>query len=379
MALVLTEEQTMLRDSARSFMVNNGPVAQLRKLRDSRDADGFSRPLWSQFAEMGFTGVLVAEAHGGLGLGHVEAGVVMEEIGRNLTASPFLASGIVAAMALAHGGSEAQRAAFLPALAAGERVMTLAVDEHSKHQPQNIATSAVRSSNGFVLRGSKTFVVDGHVADTFIVAARTSGETNSQSGITLFLVNRDAAGVAVERVVAVDAHNMARLELTDVAVAADAVIGGVDTGWATLQAALDGGRVATSAELLGIAEETFARTIAYLKERKQFDRVIGEFQGLQHRAAMLYCDIELTRSIVIKAQQSLDANADNAHALVAIAKAHAGKTATRAVQEGVQMHGGMGMTDEFEMGFFMKRARVLQELFGDSNYHMNQYALIKKY
>ena len=379
MALVLTEEQTMLRDSARGFMVDSAPVSQLRKLRDTQDADGFSRATWQRFGDMGFTGVLVPEANGGTGLGYVEAGIVMEEIGRNLSASPFLASGVVAVTALRHGGSEALQAALLPAIASGERVLTLAVDERTKHAPQHITLQATKSADGWHLNGAKNLVLNGHVAHQLIVVARTSGSAHDQAGITLFLVDCTSPGIVIENVRGVDSQSTARITFNNVEVATDSVLGAIDHGWPTLQAALNAGRVAAASEMLGIAEEVLARTLLYLKARKQFDRVIGEFQALQHRAAMLYCDIELSRSAVLKALQGLDANTENATILASVAKAHAGKTVTRAVQEGVQLHGGMGMTDEFEIGFFMKRARVLQELFGDSNFHMNQLALLKQY
>jgi alkylation response protein AidB-like acyl-CoA dehydrogenase len=373
MALILTEEQTMLRDSARSFLADNAPVLQLRSLRDRRDETGFSRALWTQFAEMGFTGVLVPEAHGGLGLGLVEAAVVMEEIGRHLSVSPFLASSVVAVTAIGHAGTAAQQAEWLPAIASGECIATLAVDEHGKHCPQGIALKATKSGDGYRLDGHKTFVLDGQAADLLIVAARTGG------GISLFTVRRDTPGLTIESVVAVDAHRTARLTFNGVTVPARAVLGALDGGAAALEIALDAGRAAAAAELVGIAGETFDRTIAYLKERRQFDKVIGEFQGLQHRAAMLYCDIELARSAVAKALESLDADPVKAATAVSVAKARAGKSATLAVQEGVQMHGGMGMTDQFEIGFFMKRARVLQELFGDTNFHADRMARARGY
>ena len=377
MALVLNEEQGMLRDSVRTFLADNAPVSQLRQLRDTQDATGFSRPLWQRFAEMGFTGILVPEAHGGLGLGHVEAGVVMEEIGRHLCASPFLASGIVAVTAIRAGGTEAQQAGLLPLLASGERIATLAVDEHSKHRPQHIALQASKSGDGWVLDGSKTFVLDGHVADLLIVAARTSGAADDAQGITLFLVPRTTPGVEVERVAMVDSHNAARIVLRKVAVSGSDVLGTVDHGGEALGAALDAGRAAAAAELLGLSDEVFARTIAYLKERKQFDRLIGEFQGLQHRAAALYVDIELARAAIMRAVERLDAKSATAtetSVSASVAKARAGRSATLAVQEGVQMHGGMGMTDAFDMGLFMKRARVLQELYGDANFHADRLA-----
>ncbi|HUL67449.1 MAG TPA: acyl-CoA dehydrogenase [Burkholderiaceae bacterium] len=374
MAFVLTEEQTLLRDSARSFLSEKAPVAQLRQLRDRRDPDGFSRALWKSFAEMGFTGMLVPEAHDGLGLGHTEVGLVMQEIGRNLTASPFLASSVVAVTAIGHGADQAQQAKLLPRLARGERIATLAVDEQSKHHPELIESRAKRVGAGWELTGQKTFVIDGHVADFLIVVARGDG-----AGLAMFVVRRDAPGVEVERVQMVDAHNAARVRFDNVKLGADAHLAGATDASAALQAALDAGRAAASAEMLGLADEVFTRTVAYMKERKQFDRRIGEFQGLQHRAAMLYCDIELARAAVAHASSRLDAGADDAWTAVAIAKARAGASVTRAVQEGVQMHGGMGMTDELDMGLFMKRARVLQELFGDSAFHANRLAVSKSY
>lgn len=375
MPLVLTDEQAMLRDSARDFLAEQSPITALRHLRDSADADGFSRALWAQFAEMGFTGVLVPESHGGLGLGHVEAGVVMEQIGHQLCASPLLASGIVALTALKAGGSAAQQDSWLRRIGSGEVIATLAVDESAKHRPLQISTTATPVAGGLLLDGAKTFVLDGHVADLLIVAARSSGQPGQAEGITLCLVPRTAAGVAVERTTMADAHNAARIRFDRVQLPADAVLGEIGRGAPALEAALNAGRCAAAAELLGLADEAFERTVNYLKERRQFGRLIGEFQALQHRAALLYCELEITRAAVIKAQQALDADAATAGMAVAVAKARAGRTATLAVQEGVQMHGGMGMTDEFDIGLFMKRARVLQELFGDANYQQDQLAL----
>ena len=341
---------------------------------DSADADGFSRPLWAQFAQMGFTGVLVPEAHGGLGLGHVEAGVVMAQVGHHLSASPLLASGIVAATALRQAGSPAQQADWLPRIARGEVIATLAVDEAGKHRPALLATTARSEDGGWVIDGAKVLVLDGHVADLLIVAARVG-----ESATGLFLVDPKAAGVAVQRTVMVDAHNAARVQLKAVRVGAQALLGTVEGGAAALATTLDAGRCAVAAELMGLADEVFNRTVAYIKERKQFGKTIGEFQALQHRAATLYCDLEISHAALIKAQQLLDEGAPGAANAVAVAKARAGQTATTAVQEGVQMHGGMGMTDAFEIGFFMKRARVLQELWGDSNFHLDALAQRRGY
>lgn len=379
MPLVLNDEQALLRNSARGFLGKNAPVSHLRELRNSRDETGFSRDLWRKFAEMGFTGILIPEAFGGSGLGHVGAGIVMEEIGRTLTPSPFLSTAILAASALLRGGSDAQRSEYLPKMVAGSLIATLAVDEAGKHRPNRITLKATRSGNGFALRGSKAFVIDGHVADLLIIAARTAGAPGENDGITLFLVDRKAKGLETERTVMVDAHNAAQLAFNDVQVTADAVLGEVDQGWRVLDGVLNVGRAAVAAELVGAGEEAFARTVGYLKQRRQFGRIIGEFQALQHRAAHLYSELEITQAAVLKALQTLDENFDQAGPIVSVAKARAGASAALAVQEAVQMHGGIGMTDEFEIGFFMKRVRVGQELFGDANFHADQLARLKKY
>src|SRR4051795_775681 len=379
MALVLNEEQSMLRDSARGLIGDKAPVSHLRQLRDSKDATGFSRELWRSFAEMGFSGLLVPDDFGGSGLGCVEAGVVMEEIGRTLMPSPFLSTAVLAASALTRGGSEAQKAAHLPKISDGSLLAALAIDEGAKHRPLQTKLQAVRSGNGFKLNGAKAFVVDGHTADLLIVAARTAGGPGERDGLTLFLVDPKTKGIETERTTMVDSHNAARVVFDNVEVNADGVLGEVDQGGALLEGVLNIGRGAVASEMVGVGEEVFGRTVSYLKERKQFGKAIGEFQALQHRAAQLYIDIEITRAAVLKALQALDVDIDNAGAAVAVAKARAGQTATRAVQEGVQMHGGMGMTDQFDIGFFMKRARVCEELFGDANYHTEQLARARGY
>jgi alkylation response protein AidB-like acyl-CoA dehydrogenase len=379
MALVLNEEQSMLRDSARGLISDKAPVSHLRQLRDSKDATGFSRDLWRSFAEMGFSGLLVPDEFGGSGLGCVEAGVVMEEIGRTLMPSPFLSTAVLAASALSRGGSAAQKSEHLPRIADGSLLAALAVDESAKHRPLQTRMQAVRSGNGFKLNGAKALVVDGHTADLLVVAARTAGAAGERDGLTLFLVDPRSNGIETERTAMVDSHNAARIVFDNVEVNADGVLGEVDQGGALLEGILNIGRGAVASEMVGVSEEVFGRTVGYLKERKQFGRLIGEFQALQHRAAHLYVEIEITRAAVLKALQTLDGDFENAGAAVAVAKAKAGSTATLAVQEGVQMHGGMGMTDQFDIGFFMKRARVCQELFGDSNFHADQLARLRSY
>jgi len=351
----------------------------LRQLRDAKDPSGFSGELWKTFAEMGFSGLLVPEEFGGSGLGCVEAGVVMEEIGRTLMPSPFLSTAVLAASALARGGNAAQKAEHLPKI-----VDVRCLPRSQSTKGQNIApcTQPCRQCGpaiGFRLTGDKALVVDGHVAGLLIVAARSAGAAGERDGLTLFLVDPKARGVETERTAMVDSHNAARITFDHIEVDADQVLGEVDQGYALLEGVLNIGRGAVASEMVGLSEEVFGRTVSYLKERKQFGKLIGEFQALQHRAAQLYIDIEITRGAVLKALQTLDGDFANAGAAVAVAKARSGTTATLAVQEGVQMHGGMGMTDQFDIGFFMKRARVCQELFGDANFHADQLARMKSY
>jgi alkylation response protein AidB-like acyl-CoA dehydrogenase len=379
MSLLPNEEQSMLRDSARAFLAGNAPVAQLRRLRDGRDPAGFSGEAWSGFCDLGFAGVLVPEAQGGAGLGAVEMGVLMEAIGRNLSALPFLASGVVAATALRVAGSTDQQSRWLPRIASGEMIATLAVDEGPKHRPEGVALRAGREGDGWRLDGAKTFVVDGHVASLLVVAARSGGSAGDTDGVSLFAVARDAPGLAVERTWMVDAHNAARVRLDGVKLPADALLGEAGGAWPALQAALDMGRAAAAAELLGIGDEVFERTLDHLKQRRQFGRPIGEFQALQHRMATLYVDLELARAALAKALQALDEAPDQAAEAVAIAKAKCAAAATLAVQEGVQMHGGMGMTDQLDFGLFMKRARVLDELHGDTGFQRDRLARIRGY
>jgi alkylation response protein AidB-like acyl-CoA dehydrogenase len=370
MPLYLNDEQTMLRDTAKDFVSENAPVSHMRSLRDARDATGFSRDLWKQFAEMGFTGILIGEDQGGLGLGHVEAGVVLEEIGRNLSPSPFLSTAVAAVEAL-KGTAQAER--WFPGIIAGETVAALAIDEGAKHR-SSVAMKAERSGNGFRLTGKKQFVTHGHVADLLIVAARTAGSADDEEGVTLFAVPKDAAGLSATPERLADASLAARIAFEGVEVDADAVIGEVDAGRDPLGRLLRAGRAGAAAEMLGVGGGAMDMTVTYLKERKQFGTLIGSFQALQHRAAHLYSEMEVARAAVLKAQQLLDAGDDKANDAVSVAKAMTGLATTLAVQEGVQMHGGIGMTDEYDIGFYMKRGRVLAEMFGDANFHADLLA-----
>ena len=379
MPLYHTDDQAMLADTARQFMAGEGAIAkQLRHWRDTNCKDGFGHALWKQFAELGFTGMLVGEADGGLGMGHVEAGIVLEEIGRNLTPSPFLTSSVMAATAL--GGANAElKGRYLPGLLSGDSIFAVAIDEGAKHRPERIATRAVRSGNGFSLNGAKAFVIHGASADMLVVAARTSGADDDDAGITLFAVPKDSSGLSQDAVRLVDSSIATHVRLDNVQLDADAVIGEVDGGRELLGRVLNAGRIGAAAESVGVAGGAFAMTTTYLQQRKQFGKLIGEFQALQHRAAHLYSELEIARAAVIKAQQLLDGGSDRADLMVSVAKAKAGKVAGLAVREGVQMHGGIGMTDEYDIGLYMKRDRALAEFMGDLHYHADRVARMSGY
>jgi acyl-CoA dehydrogenase len=373
MPLILTDDQLMIRDSAEGFFKDEAPVAQHRALRDAADPIGFSRDVWAKMAEMGFAGVLVPEAHGGADMGHVAAGIIMEAMGKNLSAAPMLSTAVLGATALKQGTPE-QQAKYLPLIAQGAHLFALAADEAARHKPAHIACQATPSGNGFKLNGVKGFVLDGGAADTLIVAARTSGETNDTAGITLFLVNPKADGVKIDRRSMVDSRGAARVTLNDVQVDGADVLGTVGDGHAILEKVLDAGRACLAAEMLGVSGTAFTMTVDYLKQREQFGQKIGSFQALQHRAAHLFCEVELARSATLKALQALDEGSDRAPMYVSLAKAKAGEVAILATNEGVQMHGGIGMTDEYDIGFFMKRARAAQETFGDAAFHSDRIA-----
>ncbi len=378
MAMTYNEDQSMLRDSARDFMKTEAPVAHLRKYRDMDCKDGFSHDLWKQFADMGFTGILIPEADGGLGMGHVEAGIVLEEIGRNLSPSPFLSTSVVAVEAL-KAADKAMRDRWFPGIIAGETVIGIALEEGKKHHPEKIALRAERSGNGFKLSGAKQFVVQGSSADMLIVAARTAGAVGETDGLTLFAVDKDAAGLSIDAARTVDSAMAARLDLNGVEVNADAVIGDVDGGWAVLSKMLNAGRTGSAAEMVGVGTGAMDLTFDYLKQRKQFGRVIGEFQALQHRAAHLYGEMEMARSAVLKAQNFLDEEDPRAELYASVAKAKAGLACSLSVREGVQMHGGIGMTDEYDIGLYMKRDRALAEYMGDIYFHADRVAQLNGY
>jgi acyl-CoA dehydrogenase len=379
MALLLNEEQQMLKESAQRFLAEFAPVAELRKQRDANSPSGYADNLWAQMADMGRAAILVPEAYGGLEFGHVGMGKIVEQNGRTLTASQLFATAVLGVTAITAAGSEDQKTLLLGAIASGGITTALAVDEKTHHAPTQISLSAVKQGSGYILNGAKRFVADGSTADKLIVAARTGGEDGDMSGISLFVVDRTAAGVEVERTDMTDSRNYANISFNNVEVAEAALLGEEGKGFKALNSALDVGNIYLSAELLGIAQETFDVTLQYLKERKQFGVLIGSFQALQHRAAHWWSEVELCKSVVLKALQAMDEGDKESPALASIAKAKLCEVAELATNEAIQMHAGIGMTDEYDIGFFIKRARSAQIMFGDNSYHTDRFALLSGY
>jgi len=376
---VLTEEQVMLKDAAKGWVSERSPVSALRKLRDADVDVGFDRAAWAEMGQMGWAGVVVPEAYGGSEFGYRSLGLVLEETGRTLTNSPLVSTALFAASVLTLGGSAAQKDAWLAKIAEAAAVIAPAIDEHAHHAPASTALTAARSGDGWTLDGKKPFVLDGMAADAFIVAARTSGKPGDEAGITLFLVPAEAPGLSRIRLKTVDSRGAADLRLDKVAVGAEAVVGQIDRGFGLLDQALDRARAGLAAEMLGQASQAFEITLDYLKTRVQFGQVIGTFQSLQHRAAKMFTELEMTRSCVEAALDAIDANANDVRALCSLAKAKASETVHLVSNEMVQMHGGIGMTDAHDAGLYMKRARVSEALFGGSSFHRDRYATLMGY
>ena len=363
--LILDEDQRMLMESARGAIAANAPVSEYRRLREAQ-GEGYAPAFWKLCGQMGWAGVLVPEAQGGAGFGAVGAGLVAREMARNLALSPFLSSATLAATALTEGGSPAQQREWLPQLAGAETILALAHDEAPGAEPVN----AIREGAGFRLDGDKHFVLDGHVAQAFLVSARVG------DALTLFLVAASAAGVSRQTRILVDGRRVASLSLARVEVAETAQLPGRALA---LERTLDVGRAVLAASLCGVAEEALRRTLEYLKERRQFERHIGSFQALQHRAGLAHIAVENAWSASLQALQALDARAPNAAFDVAVAKSKASRTADDVTAECLQMHGGIGMTDAFDIGLYLKRARVEGTLLGDAAFHADRVATLLGY
>ena len=380
MALVLTEDQELLAQTARDFVRTNSPISRLRALRDAQDSVGFSRDVWQEMAQLGWAGILIPEEYGGAGMGLADIAVVLEAVGRNLAPEPFLSTVLLGGQLLAHAGSPEQKQAWLPGIATGEKILALAYQEaRSRYDLNRVSTQAAAEGDTWRLSGEKIQVLDGQSADALIVSARTAGENSDQDGITLFLLAPDTPGVAIIPQTRVDNRAAALVNLDGVKVGAESVVGTVGHGFQTLSHIVDLATVGLCAEMLGGMSQIFDDTLAYLKTREQFGVVIGSFQALKHRAAKVFMEIELCRSAVMAAANAADTGESDLALLVSLAKARCSDAFVLATNEGVQMHGGIGMTDEHDAGLYMKRARATEMTFGDAAWHRGRWARLRDY
>jgi alkylation response protein AidB-like acyl-CoA dehydrogenase len=373
MSFILSEDQQMLRDTAEAFARDELAVSHLRGLRDS-GANGIDPETRQKLAELGFFGVLIPEEYGGVGMGMVAMGQIMEMQGRTIATTPLLQTAVLGASLITMAGSETQKSEWLPKVASGEVTLALALDEGTHHAPLNISTQAESDGQGYTLNGAKRFVTDGQHADMFLIVARTFGEAGQSHGLSLFLVPRDVGGLSIQTLNTVDSHGAAHLSLEDVHVPETHLIGAADAAWETLEPVLDRGRMALAAEMLGSSQAAFEMTLEYLQTRKQFGQLIGSFQSMQHRAAKMFTDLEMTRSCVTAALSGVDENRNDLAELASLAKARASELVHLVSNETVQMHGGIGMTDDHDSGLYMKRARVQEALLGGASYHRDRYA-----
>jgi acyl-CoA dehydrogenase len=374
MKLILTEEQEFLRDTAKDFAQERTPVTHFRSLRDNNDENLWDKDIWQEMVNLGWSGILIPEEFGGSDFGVAGISVILQECGKTLTPSPLFSTGVLGAYAISNFGTQEQKEKYLPKIVSGEITTALAVDESSHHDPCKTLFKAEQKGNDFLLNGKKTFVIDGDSADILIILARTSGNSGDLAGLTLFIVESNVEGIKKIKLDMADSRNYANIEFNDVECSNKSILGALESGGETVERILDIGRIAMSAEMLGNAESAFETTIDYLKQRKQFGVLIGTFQALQHRAAEMFCEIELTKSAVMAAIHGADENSNELQRLSSLAKTIAGETLNLVSNEAIQMHGGIGVTDEYDLGFFIKRSRVAEQIFGSSTYHTERYA-----
>ena len=379
MALILNEEQQSLKDIAKDFLEKNAPITHFREIRDSANENGYSAELWKQMAELGWAGILVSEEYGGFNFGMMGMGGVLEETGKTLTPSPLFSTAVLGASLLEMAGDSSQKSNYLPQLVSGNLTTAFALEEGAHHSPTNISTNAKKDGENFVINGKKTFVIDGHTADLIIVATRTRGDEDDPNGISLFCVDSSSKGLKINRQSMVDSRNSAEIELKDVIVSENDLLGDLHNSYSVIENVLDIARVAIAAEMLGNSSKAFEITLNYLKERKQFGVLIGSFQALKHRAAEMYSEIELTKSAVVSAMNAIDEKSNDMARLSSLCKFKACETSHLVSNESVQMHGGVGVTDEYDVGLFLKRSRVAEQVFGNADFHVDRYATLSEY
>ena len=374
MKLILSEEQQFLKDTAQSFARDKTPTNHFRKLRDDGNAKCWDDSIWQEMVQLGWSGILVPEEFGGSDFGIAGISVIMQELGKTLTPSPLLATSVLGVSTIKLLGSDEQKKNYLPKIVSGEATTALAVDEGNHHSPFDIEATATLEDDKWILNGQKVFIIDGASADFILIVARTSGKKGESNGLSVFIADKNSTGLEVSQISTADCRNYANLVMSNLTLNTEALLGEVDIAGEIIEQVLDLGRIAMASEMLGNTEEAFEITVSYLKERKQFGVLIGSFQALQHRAAKMFCEIELTKSAVLAAMHAADENSNELERLSSLAKFQAGETLHLVSNEAIQMHGGIGVTDEYDIGFYLKRARVAEQIFGTSEYHQARYA-----
>ncbi len=371
----LTEEQELLRREVRKFLDEQCPMTEVRRIMEM--PEGYSPELWKQLGELGWLGLVIPERYGGAGGDWIDLVVLLEETGRSLFPSPLIST-TLAASAILEAGSEAQKERWLPGLADGSRIGTLAVIEESDSlTPGQIRLSGERQGEDFVLRGNKSFVPDAGAADLLVVAFRT-GDADEELGLAV--VDGDARGVSRQTRPSIDAtKRVGDLVLEDVRVGPDALLGEPGAAWPALSRLLDCGAIAVTAEMIGSAEGAHAITVQYAKDRIQFGHPIGHFQGVKHPLAEDYVHIESFKSLLYYATWALEANPEELPLATSRAKAYAAKAFTRVGIDGIQLHGAVGYTLEFDIQLYLKRSKWARPAFGDAEYHYDRVASLGGY
>jgi alkylation response protein AidB-like acyl-CoA dehydrogenase len=365
-----SDEQEMLRQIARDFLAENCPMTFVRQMME--DETGYAPELWKKMADLGWLGLAFPEEYGGQGLGFVDLTVILEEMGAALLPSPFLSTVLLAGQTILLGGSEAQKHAYLPKIADGSVLATLALTEASgRFDAEGIAeVKAVPEGDGFRLTGTKLFVPDAHISDVMVVAARTKDAGDKSFGISLFVLDANTPGVSVTLLKTMDqTRKQCEVVLDHVSVGRDRLLGQVDMGWPILRKALTIATAALCAEMVGGAQRVLEMSVNYAKERVQFGRPIGSFQAIKHKCAEMMLQVESAKSAAYYAAWAVDEDVPEVPLAVSMAKAYCSDAYRYTAGEGIQVHGGIGFTWEHDMHLYFKRAKYCECTFGDATHH----------
>ena len=374
MSLVINEEQNMLKSSAKELLDLKSPISLMRELRDN-NYNQFDPNLWKEMVEMGWTALTIPEEYNGLNFGYVGLGQVIEEMGRKLTVSPMISTVLISTTIVGLSKNEVLKSKLFDEIMSGKKLCTLAHEESTHHNPKIDLSIISNDNEKFILNGKKRFVIDATISDYLI----TSANSESNGSLELIIIDSKSKGITFNNKVHMDSKIYSDISFNNVEFSKDNFLSTENDGKKILSKALDIACVGLAAEMLGNIQQAFDMTIQYLKEREQFGVKIGSFQALQHRSAIMFGEIELCKSIVLKALQAIDSGDENLPELASLAKSKLGLTSKLVTNEAVQMHGGIGVTDDADIGFFLKRVRVSQRIFGDSNYHLDRVAKFNSY